>query len=308
MRARVLGSAAGGGFPQWNCACRGCELVRHGSPLTKPRTQDSIAISADGERWFLLNASPDVLRQIECTPALQPRHGRASPIAGVVLTNGDLDHCLGLLSLRESHPLVVYATRAVLGGLVDQNAMLRTLSRPNAKVRYEPLPLGSKVELRDASGHEVGLHLTARPAPGKPPLHLDGRVSPSPEDNVGLWVTSANADARPQTLAYVSSTADVGALRPHLAECDVLLFDGTFWSEDELPRLGLGTARARDMAHLPLEGERGSLARLAGLPVARKLFTHVNNTNPILIEGSDERNAALRAGFAVAEDGMELFA
>ncbi len=299
MRARILGSAAGGGFPQWNCACPNCVLVRAGDESVRPGTQDSIALSSAGERWLVVNASPDIHRQIQAFPALHPRGPRHTPIAAIALTNGDLDHVVGLLSLRESQPLVVLATERVRAGLVEQNAMLRTLARTPDQVTWRRLELGRELLLED-----VGLGVTPVPAPGKLPVHLVGLSEPSPEDNVALRVRDL---ATGRVLAIVTS---VGAIDREIEAlvrgADAVLFDGTFWSEDELIALGLGRARARDMAHVPVGGPEGSLARLGALPAGARVFTHVNNTNPMLRAGGPERRAVEQAGWQVAHDGMEI--
>jgi pyrroloquinoline quinone biosynthesis protein B len=297
MRLRVLGSAAGGGVPQWNCACPNCAEARRSAGKVRPRTQDGLALEAAPGVWFLLNASPDIHRQIHEHPALWPREGRATPIQGVVLTNGDLDHTLGLFSLRESTPLVLYATDAVQRGLVERNTIFRTLQRFPGQSAWRRLALEEPAEL------VTGVTVTAVALPGKVPKHLEGLSAPSPEDNVGLWIR----DTRSGKLLVVATAAGTaGDYVARLSGADVVLFDGTFWSSDELPRLGLGTARAEDMAHLPVGGEGGSLAALAGVRAGRKVLTHINNTNPILVEGSAERRAVEAAGWEVAHDGLEI--
>jgi pyrroloquinoline quinone biosynthesis protein B len=302
MLLRILGSGAGGGVPQWNCGCPNCAEARSGSGRVLPRTQDAMALGCDGV-WFLLNASPDVHRQIDASPALQPRGGRASPIHGVVLTNGDLDHCLGLFSLRESTPLVLYATDSVRRGLVEGNTIFRTLQRFPGQVTWRRLELDRPIELTGPGERPTGVSITPVALPGKVPKHLEGLAPPSPEDNVGLWIK----DARSGRLAVLATaTASTGDYVKRIDGADVCLFDGTFWSSDELVQLGLGTARAEDMAHLPIGGARGSLARLADLSAGRRIFTHINNTNPILDHASPERRAVLAAGWEVAEDGLEI--
>lgn len=303
MRIRVLGSAAGGGFPQWNCGCPNCEGVRTGALTAEPRTQDSLAVSGDGERFFLLNASPEVRQQIESFPRLHPRGRRHSPIAAIVLTNGDLDHCLGLLSLRESHPLVVYCTEPVRRGLLGGNVMLRTLQRFAGQVTWRPLELDREIDLAAVDGAPSGLTVRALPVAGKLPVHLEGIATPDPADNVGLFIREA---ASGRLAAYVPGAGAVGALPSLCAAADCLFFDGTFWSGDELVRLGLADRRAEEMAHLPVGGAAGSLAQLAACTARRKLFTHINNTNPILVEDSPERAAVAAAGWEVARDGMDL--
>jgi pyrroloquinoline quinone biosynthesis protein B len=307
VRIRVLGAAAGGGFPQWNCGCSNCQLARSGSSRVAARTEDSLAVSADGESWFILNASPSIHAQIAAFEGLWPAQSlgtpRRSPIAGIVLTNGDLDHCLGLFSLRESTPLVVYATDRVFQTLVDRNAIARTLQRFDGQLTHRRLELGMETALTLPSGAPSGLSVVARATAGKLPIHLDGTVPPSAEDSIGVWLREAN---NPRVAAYVSAAASLDGLRPALDEASLVFFDGTFWREDELIALRLGTSRASDMAHLPIGGERGSLAALADLPAARKIFIHINNTNPILDAESPERQAVLAAGWEIATDGLEV--
>jgi pyrroloquinoline quinone biosynthesis protein B len=299
MRAHVLGSAAGGGLPQWNCACDNCALARAGDPRVAPRTQDSIAVTADDARkWLLVNASPDVRVQVARFEPLWPRAARGTPIAAIALTNGDLDHVLGLLSLRESQPIVVLATESVRAGLVERNAMLRTLARTSDQVTWRRLELGREVAL-----DEVGVGVTAVPAPGKLPVHLVGLTEPSPEDNVALRVRDL---ASGRTIVVATAIGSLEGIERIVGGADGLLFDGTFWSEDELVSRGLGRARARDMAHVPVGGDAGSLARLAGVAARRRVYTHVNNTNPMLVDGSPERLQVEGAGWEVAFDGLEV--
>lgn len=301
LHALVLGSAAGGGFPQWNCGCQNCRGVREARPGLRARTQDSVAVSADGQSWFLLNASPDVLRQAQDRRELWPRNLRDSPIRGVVLTNGDLDHVLGLLQLRESQPLTLYATERVLAGL-RENAALRTLERFEGQLRRHVLRLGETCELQGADGAPSGVFVTADAVAGKPPLHLVGLYEPSPEDNVALQVRTA----RSGRLVYASAIADARAALPLFRGCAALLLDGTFWSEEELPGLGVRMGPARSMAHQPVGGSDGSLLALRDLDARRRIFTHVNNTNPLLDETSTERRQAEAAGWEVATDGLSL--
>lgn len=303
MQIRVLGSAAGGGFPQWNCACPNCAAVRAGDPAFESRTQDSLAVSRDGQRWIVLNASPDIARQIEATPALFPRRGRETPIAAIALTNGDLDHCLGLLSLRESQPLAIYATAAVLEGLCGHNAFFRTLERHGDHTSLRELG-AEVVPVEDPSREPLGFTLRAVPVPGHLPIHLRGLREPSLMDNVALVLRDHERD---RTLLYAPGIArNFDGLQALLDAADCAFFDATFWSECELGERGLGDARARDMAHWPLAGEDGSLALLSAHRKRRIFLTHVNNTNPILRKGSPERAAVERAGIAVAHDGLEL--
>jgi len=304
VRIHVLGSAAGGGFPQWNCGCANCRGVRTGTVRAVPRTQESVAVSADGEHWFLLNASPEIRSQVEAFPALHPRGPRHSPIAGILLTNGDLDHCLGLLSLRESHPLVVYATERVRRGFTDGNVLYGTLERFPEQVTWRPLKLGREEELTLAGGRPSGLVVEALAVPGKLPIHLEASLAPDPEDSVGLRVRETRTG---RCLAYLPAVGAVsGAIRAGLEGADCAFFDGTFWSEEEMPGQGLGTKPAASMAHLPIGGAGGSLAALAGLGGRRRIFIHLNNTNPVLREDSAERAAVTAAGWEVAADGLEV--
>jgi pyrroloquinoline quinone biosynthesis protein B len=297
VRIRVLGSAAGGGFPQWNCGCPNCGAARAGQAQVQARTQDSLAFTGSAEDWHLINASPDILRQIQETPSLHPRGRRHSPIQSIVLTNGDLDHVLGLFSLRESWPLTLYATSAVRRGLEEGNVIFRTLRRFPEQLTWHDLELFKETVIAP------GITVEARPAPGKLPVHLMGVSSPSPEDNVSVWIRDSG---RRKLAVYLGATSSAQGLVEALREVDSLFFDGTFWSSDELSSLGLSSARAEDMAHLPIGGPEGSLAQLATLTVPRKIFTHINNSNPILVEGSPQEQAVRNAGWTVAHDGMEV--
>jgi pyrroloquinoline quinone biosynthesis protein B len=305
MLIRVLGSAAGGGFPQWNCGCANCRGVREGTIRARARTQECVAVSADGaDGSVLLNCSPEIRSQIESAPVLHPRAPRHSPIAAILLTSGDLDHCLGLLSLRESHRLVVYATEAVERGFTRDNVLYRTLERFPGQVAWRPLKLGREEEVAGPEGRPTGLTAEAVAVPGKAPVHLEGRRPPEPEDNVALRIREPRTG---RLLAYLSGVAAVTpAVREAMTGADVVFFDGTFWSSDELPALGLGTKRAEDMAHLPVGGPTGSLAQLADVRSGRRIYIHVNNTNPMLREDSPERAAVAAAGWEVAWDGMEV--
>lgn len=302
MYLRLLGSAAGGGSPQWNCGCPNCTDVRAGHASLQARTQASAAVSADGQHWFLLNVSPDVRAQIESFPALHPRRLRDTPIAGVVLTNGDVDAILGLFILREDQPLVVYASETVERGLREHNALTRTLERRPGHMVWHRLRAGEVVPLVGTAGPS-GLTLEAVPVPGTVPLHLKGLAAPSPEDNLAIMLR----DARGRSLMYAPTTAAHTALLDERARsADVVIFDGTFFRDDELTSLGLTTRSARDMAHWPLGGPDGSLRWLAGLPCRRKILTHINNSNPILRADSPERAELAAAGVEPAFDGLEV--
>ena len=304
MLVRVLGSAAGGGFPQWNCGCSNCGGAREASIKARPRTQESVAVSGDGTAWFLLNASPEIRQQIEGFPPLHPRAPRHSPIQGIVLTNGDLDHCLGLLSLRESHPIIVYATDAVRRGFTEGNVLYRTLERFEGQVTWRRLKLDREEELTLEGGRSSGLSVEAVAVPGKSPVHLEGLQPADPEENVALRIRER---AMGRTLAYASAVGRITpAVRAALADADCAFFDGTFWSSDELIAGGLGTKRADEMAHVPVGGGDGSLEGLGGLRAQRKIYIHINNTNPLLREDASERALVEAAGWEVARDGMEI--
>jgi pyrroloquinoline quinone biosynthesis protein B len=295
VRIRVLGSAAGGGVPQWNCGCANCRAARSGDGTVRPRTQDSLAFSSNGEHWHLVNASPDLLRQIDATPTLWPQAPRHSPIRSITLTNGDLDHVLGLFSLRESWPLVLCATPAVRRGLEERNAIFGTLRRFPEQVTWRDLAFDRPLEL------EPGLTIEVRPARGKLPVHLVGVTEATAGDNVSLWIREGGKCA-----VYAGATATAEGVAEELRGVDCVFFDGTFWSSDELVRQGLSKARAEDMAHVPMTGEGGSLAALRSVLAGRKIYTHINNSNPILVEDSPEHRAILDAGCEIAFDGMEV--
>ena len=296
LTAIVLGAAAGGGFPQWNCNCDVCRLAWAGDKRVRPRTQASLAVSSDGRRWTLLNASPDLRAQIQATPQLHPREAaRASPIAAVVLTGAEIDQTAGLLSLRERSPFLLYATAATLAAISD-NPMFGVLSTD--VVTRRAITPGERFAL--VSGIEAELFIV----PGKPPLYLEGE-DPDIKSETGANVGVELCDGRSR-IAYVPGAAAVTpVLRERLARADVLLFDGTLFADDEMIRTETGKKSGRRMGHLPINGPDGSLAALAGLS-SRRIFIHINNTNPLLVDGSPERARVAAAGWEVAEDGMEI--
>jgi pyrroloquinoline quinone biosynthesis protein B len=303
MKVRVLGSAAGGGFPQWNCGCANCRDVRRGFGRLRARTEESIVLSADSRSWFLVNATPEVRRQFESFPALHPRGTRDCPVEGIMLTNGDLDHCLGLLALRESEPLSIYATGQVRDGFSRNNVLYRTLQRFPEQVTWRELPLDQPVPLCTRRGTDVGLSVEAVAVPGKQPIHLDGTSPPHGGDNIGLLFRDEESG---RTLSYLPAVAGPFDALERLLEADCIFFDGTFWSDDELVAQSLGEKRARDMAHWPIGGDEGSLRLLGSKGDSRKILIHVNNTNPILREDSAEAALVRGAGVEIAYDGMEL--
>ena len=295
LTAIVLGAAAGGGFPQWNCNCNVCRLAWAGDPRVRARTQASLAVSSDSQHWTLLNASPDLRVQIQSNPALHPRDLRASPIKSVVLTGAEIDQTAGLLSLRERSPFTIMATATTLAAVAD-NPMFGALA-PDVVSRCAIFP-GQRFKMAGALDAELFM------VPGKVPLYLEAENPETAEEsaaNVGVEITDGN-----KRLAYVPGAAAVTpALRLRLSRADVILFDGTLFTDDEMIRTGTGTKAGRRMGHMPIDGEGGSLAALRGLS-ARKIFVHINNTNPILVNGSPERRRIGAAGWEVAEDGMEI--
>jgi len=303
MKVRVLGSAAGGGFPQWNCGCDNCRDVRRGSPGLRARMEESIVVSADSRSWFLVNASPDVRRQFESFPVLEPGARRGCPVDGIILTNGDLDHCLGLLVLRESEPLAMYATSRVRDGFTEDNVLYRTLQRFPGQVTWHELALGKPVSLSSRNGTDAGLTVEAIAVPGKLPIHLEGRTAPHAEDNVGLLIRDVSTG---RTIAYLPAVSGPSREIDRFMTADCVFFDGTFWSDDELVRRGLGEKRARDMAHWPIGGDEGSLAFLGTKAGRRRVYIHINNTNPMLGEDSAEAAAVRAADVEIAYDGMEV--
>jgi len=296
LTAIVLGAAAGGGFPQWNCRCDVCQLAWAGDARVKPRTQASLAVSADRENWTLLNASPDLRAQVQATPSLQPRVGlRGSPIAAVVLTGAEVDQTAGLLNLRERQGFGVFATAETLAAL-DANPIFGVLAK--GVVRRDVIALGGQFPLPGGLGAELFT------VPGKVALYLEGddpALAAETEANVGVEIVYGT-----RRLTYVPGAAGVtAAVHERLARADVVLFDGTLFDDDEMIASGTGTKTGRRMGHMPLDGKDGTLAALAGLK-GRRILTHINNTNPILIEGSAARRKVEAAGFEVAEDGMEI--
>ena len=304
MQIHVLGAAAGGGFPQWNCGCPNCHGFRAGLISASPLTQASIAISTPEDVWFVVHASPDIRTQLMAFPPLHPGGLRGSPMAGILLTNADLDQTLGLLTLRESQPLHVYATESVRHAFMHGNSLYRALSRLPEQVTWHELKLGSRQHLLLADGSSSALTVTALPVPGKTPLYLEGAVSPQPEDNVALLFSE---EPEGHSFAYAPCVGSGSqAVERLLSDADCLFFDGTFWSDDELPRLGIGRRTARDMAHWPLGGIDGSLQVIKGAKADRRFLIHINNTNPILREDSPERQELNRARIEVAYDGLEV--
>jgi len=298
----VLGAAAGGGFPQWNCNCACCARARAGDAAVRLRTQASLAVSADGERWVLLNASPDLPYQISSAPCLWPRAGamRHSPIEAVVISGGDVDCIAGLLSLRESQALAVYAD-AFVRKIFDENGIFRVLDR--RFVSFKGLPVG---QITGADGASLGLSVEAFAVAGKVPLYQetsDNIAELSAGDAVvGLCVSDGAS-----RVFYIPGCAAVEQkLRGRLRAGDVLFFDGTLWRDDEMILAGTGKKTGARMGHISISGPGGSIAAFDGVEGVRKIFIHINNTNPILCDDSEEAAFVRAAGWEIAYDGMAL--
>jgi pyrroloquinoline quinone biosynthesis protein B len=307
MQVKILGSAAGGAFPQWNCACANCRAVRAGTFCGKLRMQTQLAISEDCIEWFLLGASPDLRAQIEATPELHPRRGmRHSPVAGIALANADLDHVLGLLLLRELQPLRIHSTASVRHILREDNSMFGMLHRIPDQAKWTDFACGEEFSLCDADGADSGLRCQAWSLSNHFPAYVtaERRAQLIPgEASLGFFIHSTSS-AR---LAYMPAVPRVdNALLAELDACDVVLFDGTFWSNTELmnvnddPRTG---PTAQQMGHIPVEE---TLVELAGLRRPRKIFLHINNTNPMLDEASPQYRGVRDAGWEIAEDGWQF--
>jgi pyrroloquinoline quinone biosynthesis protein B len=304
MQARILGAAAGGGFPQWNSNAAGCRRARAGDVRAKSRTQASLAVSADGDHWFLLNASPDLRQQIEANPCLHPRVGlRSSPIAGVVLTGGDVDAIAGLLTMRERQPFTVYGT-AQIHQVLNANPIFEVLAR-DVVVR-QTVSIGEPVTLLLPDGSSSGLSGELFPVPGKVPLYLEEGTGAQTilegEQTVGALVSSGAS-----RLFFIPGCARMtDALAQRLHGADVVFFDGTLWTDDEMLHAGVGTKTGLRMGHMSVSGPNGTISAFEKIDVRRKILLHINNSNPILLDDSPERAQAEAAGWEVAYDGMEI--
>ncbi|MFG1478285.1 pyrroloquinoline quinone biosynthesis protein PqqB [Xanthobacter sp. V4C-4] len=301
MQAIVLGSAAGGGVPQWNCRCPVCSLAWAGDPRVTPRTQSSLAVSSDGVNWLLLNASPDLRAQIAATRALHPRLGeRHSPISAVVVTNGDVDHIAGLLTLRESQPFTLFGTAETLA-MVNANPVFGVVNP--ALVPRRTVALG------EAFAPLPGLTLEMFAVPGKVPLWQE---DPRQGEYLGIGAETGGTvgvtlSGNGRRIVYIPGCAAITeTVRARIAGADLLLFDGTLYRDDEMVAAGTGVKTGARMGHLSMSGADGTVALLADVPAARRVFIHINNTNPALIEDSSERRTVEAAGWIVARDGMEF--
>lgn len=306
LRVVVLGAGAGGGVPQWNCGCEGCRAARsRGQELY--RTQASIAFSGDGEHWFLINASPDLRQQLNATPQLHPKEGslRHTPVAGVILTNSEVDAVAGLLSMREGSPFTVYAHQKVLA-ILASNSIFNVLNETN--VKRQPIGIGEPFEPRLPDGTRSGLEVLPFAVPGKSAWYLEGKAHPGGEsgdgNTLGLKVTDK---ATGKCFYFIAACAEVtDALKAEINGAALVFFDGTVWQDDEMIRAGLGHKTGKSMGHVAMSGDDGAIARLADLTLDRKVFLHINNSNPALLPDSPQRKIAEEAGWQIPADGTEI--
>lgn len=306
LRIVVLGAAAGGGVPQWNCGCPVCQAARTERPELQS-TQASIAISADGEHWFLINASPDLRQQLTATPQLHPKglRLRHTPIAGVILTNSEVDAVAGLLSMREGSPFTVYAHPRVLA-ILKANSIFNVLSETS--VKRQPIVLDEAFEPALPDGSPSGIEIVPFAVPGKGAWYLEGKAHPAGSggagDTLGLRISDK---ASGKHLYFLAACAEVTPeLKGRIAGASLIFFDGTVWRDDELIAAGLGAKTGQAMGHISMSGENGAMAALSDLGIDRKIFLHINNSNPALLRDSAERKTAEGAGWQIPTDGMEI--
>ena len=299
----VLGAAAGGGVPQWNCGCRVCQAARTSHPELQS-TQASLAVSADGRHWFLINASPDLRQQLIRAPQLHPVAGklRHSPISGVILTNGEIDAITGLLSMREGWPFTIYAHPKVLATL-NANSVFNVLSEKNVKRR--PIAIDETFEPALPDGSPSGIEILPFEVTGKSAWYLEGeRQSDRAGDTLGLRIREKATD---KFFYFLAACAEITEdLKSRLKGAPLVFFDGTVWRDDEMILAGLSTKTGQSMGHISMSGERGVIAALESLGIERKIFLHINNSNPVWLHDSAERKAAERAGWQIPADGMEI--
>src|SRR4029077_16639356 len=300
------GAAAGGGVPQWNCGCPVCQAARTEHPELQS-TQASVAISVDGDHWFLINASPDLRAQLIATPKLHPRAGklRDSPIAGVILTNGEIDAVAGLLSMREGWPFTIYAHAKVLA-ILKTNSIFKWLNEKN--VGRQPIKEDETFEPTLPDGSPSGIEILPFAVAGKSAWYLEGKVHPGGDDGTGdTLVLRIRDKATGKHFYFLAACADVtDDLKSRLAGAPLIFFDGTVWRDDELILAGLGNKTGQGMGHIAMSGDHGAIAALAGLDIDRKIFLHINNSNPALLRGSAERKIAEGAGWQIPADGTEI--
>jgi pyrroloquinoline quinone biosynthesis protein B len=306
LRVVVLGAAAGGGVPQWNCGCPVCRVARTVEPELQS-TQASIAVSADGEHWFLINASPDLRQQLTATPQLHPAAGklRHSPIAGVILTNGEIDAVAGLLSMREGWPFTIYAHQRVLS-ILASNSIFNVLNEKT--VKRQPIDMDKTFEPTLPDGSPSGIEIVAFGVPGKGAWYLEGKAHPAGADGTGDTLGLRIGDrASGKHFYFLAACAHVtDDLKKRIAGASAIFFDGTVWRDDELAAAGLGNKTGQGMGHIAMSGERGAIESLDGLDIDRKMFLHINNSNPAWLRHSAERKAVERAGWQIPADGTEF--
>ncbi len=306
LRIVVLGAAAGGGVPQWNCGCPVCTAARTENTELQS-TQASIAVSADGEHWFLINASPDLRQQLIATPQLHPKAGqlRHNPIAGVILTNGEVDAVAGLLSMREGSPFTIYAHPRVLS-ILQANSIFNVLNEKN--VRRQAVDIDNPFEPLLPDGSRSGVEILPFAVAGKGAWYLEGKTHPAGNDGAGDTLgLRIEEKSTGKSFYFVAACAEVDDnLKARLAGAPLIFFDGTVWRDDELVAAGLGSKTGQAMGHIAMSGANGAIAALADLGIDRKIFLHINNSNPALLHDSAEREAAERAGWQIPADGMEI--
>jgi pyrroloquinoline quinone biosynthesis protein B len=305
LRVVVLGAAAGGGVPQWNCGCQVCRAARTTDPELQS-TQASLAISAGGDHWFLINASPDLRQQLTATPALHPAHGklRHSPVAGVILTNGEIDAIAGLLSMREGWPFTIYAHEKVLATL-KSNSVFNVLNEKNVKRQAIAIDRAFEPALPD--GTPSGIEILPFEVTGKGAWYLEGERrdgAAAVGDTLGLRICDKTTG---KFFFFIAACAEVtDDLKSRLKGAPLVFFDGTVWRDDEMIAAGLATKTGRSMGHISMSGEQGAIAALENLGIERKIFLHINNSNPALLHNSEERRAAEQAGWQIPTDGTEI--
>lgn len=308
MRVRLLGTAAGGGFPQWNCNCTNCRGIRSGSIQASARTQSCVALSVDERHWFLLNASPDIRTQLTSFAALAPSHevSRGTSIEAIFLSDADFDHILGLFILREGSPLTIYATPSVTAALTNGIHLLPALTHYRPAEWRQPATTMTPLVYNDGSAS--GLQYMAFAIAGTPPRYMEEPGTPRTASLAGNRVGYCFLDEKTGgSLLFLPCVATLDeTIQAQLQQCDTLLFDGTFWSEYEMQEMHTGTARASEMGHMPVSGSQGSLHLLASLPIRYKIYTHINNTNPMLRKDSAEYARVKRAGMEIGWDGLEI--
>ena len=301
MKIKILGSGAGGGFPQWNCNCYNCKRIRSGEMNGKARTQSSIAVSSDNNNWLLINASPDIRAQLEAFPAIQPKHGlRDTGIKAVLLIDSQIDHTTGLLMLREGKPLDVYCTEMVRQDLTTGFPVFNMLAH-YCTVNHHPVPIDGGSFTIPAI---ADLRFYTQALKSKAPPYSPHRHDPHDGDNIGLVIEQISTGKK------VYYSPGLGEIEPHvlanMQNADCILVDGTFWSENEMIDLGLSKKPAAEMGHLPQSGAGGMIEVLNGVPKARKILIHINNSNPILDEASEAYRILQTNKIEVAYDGMEI--